>query len=199
MNYIYNIKINLKSNLINFYEWEENDNIQTLNRVVPYLISTKDYINILNMNVKLSKETFSKLILQNNICLFTNLIDCVCVHFNSKRIIDKISKLSLLEEREVLEDINKKNKIKLEYKVINSNNNYKLLTRKEERIINLINKFIEKNKEREKIIDYLYYEWFKCNKSNNKYNELLKVINGKYSKKHEEIYNIIKLIEFKSA
>ena len=33
MNYIYNIKVNLKDNLINFYEWEISDKITTLKKV----------------------------------------------------------------------------------------------------------------------------------------------------------------------
>ena len=56
MNYIYNIKVNLKDNLINFYEWEISDKITTLKKVKIFVINNYDYNNILKMNIKISKE-----------------------------------------------------------------------------------------------------------------------------------------------
>ena len=47
MNYIYNIKVNLKNNLINFYEWESNDKITTLKKTKIFVINNYDYNNIL--------------------------------------------------------------------------------------------------------------------------------------------------------
>ena len=39
MNYIYNIRVNLKDELINFYEWTNTDKITKLNKVKIYVIN----------------------------------------------------------------------------------------------------------------------------------------------------------------
>ena len=58
MNYIYNIEVNLKEKLINFYEWNSSDILTKVDRIPLYLVNTKDYIHILNMNIKLNKERY---------------------------------------------------------------------------------------------------------------------------------------------
>ena len=99
MNYIYNIKVNLKNNLINFYEWEANDKITTLKKTKIFVINNYDYNNILKMNIKVRKEFLENIELDNLICLFTNGVDIVCTKFNIDGTISKISKLDLEEER----------------------------------------------------------------------------------------------------
>ena len=65
MNYIYNIKVNLKNNLINFYEWEANDKITTLKKTKIFVINNYDYNNILKMNIKVRKEFLENIELDN--------------------------------------------------------------------------------------------------------------------------------------
>lgn len=199
MNYIYNIKVNLKEYLLNYYEWNEFDDVIRISKIPIYIVSTKDYINLLNMSVKLEKECLNCLELVNNMCLFTNLFDVICVNFAKDGMIDKISKLSLIEEASVLDELKDNNKIKLKYKLINKSNNYKLIPRYENKIINELIEYIESKKEDEKVIDYLYYEWFKNKKCNNKYDSLVKSINKNYSIKHDNFYKIIELIESKNV
>ena len=196
MNYIYNIKVNLKEYLINFYEWNETDEITTIDKIPLYLVNTKDYLNILNMNIKLNQDFNFNLV--NDMCLFTNSVDIICVHFTNN-IIDKISKLSLIEEDDTLDEIKGKDKIKLKYSLINKSNNYKLIPRFEEKIVNDIIEYINNNKNNEEIIDYLYYEWFNDKKSKNKYNDLINSINKEHSIKHDKLYKIIELIECKNV
>ena len=152
MNYIYNIKVNLKNNLINFYEWEPNDKITTLKKAKIFVINNYDYNNILKMNIKIRKEFLENIELDNLICLFTNGVDIVCTKFNIDGTISKISKLDLEEEREVLDEINYKVKTKLLYSRIDKNNNYKLTTRKEE---NIKNKLLD-NEIYSKVKDYSF-------------------------------------------
>lgn len=194
MNYIYNIKINLKNNLINFYEWEQNDKIISLKKAKIFVINNYDYNNILEMNIKIRKEFLKNIMLDNLICLFTNGVDIVCTKFNEDGTISKISKLDLEEEREVLDEINYKIKTKLFYSKIDKSNNYKLLTRKEERIKNKLLEFLNSSKENTELIDYLYYEWFNKTDSSNKYIELLNDIKNDYSSKHTRLLKIIELI-----
>ena len=199
MTYIYNIKVNLKENLLNFYEWSKNDNISIIKKIPIYLVSNKDYINLLNMSVKLDEDALNNLELVNSMCLFTNLVDVICICFTNEGIVSKISKLSLIDEDSVLDEVKDKDKIKFNYKIINKNNNYRLVPRYEEDLINELINYVKSKKEDEKIIDYLYYEWFKDKKSDNKYDELIKSINKKHSIKHDNLYKIIELIECKNA
>lgn len=191
MNYIYNIEVNLKEKLINFYEWNSSDILTKIDRIPLYLVNTKDYIHILNMNIKLNK----KINLVNNMCLFTNSVDVICVLFTNDGIIEKISKLKLIDESDVLDEISEKNKIELDYKIINKSNNYSFNPRYEENIVNELLEYVKSKKEDNNIIDYLYYEWFSDKKCNNKYEKLIKSINKKHSVKHDKLYKIIELIK----
>lgn len=194
MNYIYNIKVNLKDNLINFYEWESNDKITTLKKVKIFVINNYDYNNILKMNIKIRKEFLKNIELDNLTCLFTNAVDIVCIKFNTDGTISKISKLDLEEEREVLDEINYKVKTKILYSKINKENNYKLTTRREENIKNKLLDFLISSKDNTELIDYLYYEWSGKTSSSNKYDELLSSIKNEYSDKHNKLFKIIELI-----
>lgn len=194
MNYIYNIKVNLKDNLINFYEWEMTDKITTLKKVKIFVINNYDYNNILKMNIKIRKEFLKNIELDNLICLFTNAVDIVCIKFNTDGTISKISKLDLEEEREVLDEINYKVKTKILYSKINKDNNYKLTTRREENIKNKLLEFLISSKDNTELIDYLYYEWSGKTSSSNKYDELLSSIKNEYSDKHNKLFKIIELI-----
>lgn len=194
MNYIYNIKVNLKNNLINFYEWEMSDKITTLKKVKIFVINNYDYNNILKMNIKVRKEFLKNIELDNLICLFTNAVDIVCIKFNPDGTISKISKLDLEEEREVLDEINYKVKTKILYSKINKDNNYKLTTRREENIKNKLLEFLISSKDNTELIDYLYYEWSGKTSSSNKYDELLSSIKNEYSDKHNKLFKIIELI-----
>lgn len=194
MNYIYNIKVNLKNNLINFYEWESNDKITTLKKAKIFVINNYDYNNILKMNIKIRKEFLKNIELDNLTCLFTNAVDIVCIKFNIDGTISKISKLDLEEEREILDEINYKVKTKILYSKINKENNYKLTTRREENIKNKLLEFLISSKDNTELIDYLYYEWSGKTSSSNKYDELLSFIKDEYSDKHNKLFKIIELI-----
>ena len=191
MNYIYNIEVNLKEKLINFYEWNSSDILTKVDRIPLYLVNTKDYIHILNMNIKLNK----KINLVNNMCLFTNSVDVICVLFTNDGIIEKISKLKLIDESDILDEISEKNKIELDYKIINKSNNYSFNPRYEENIVNELLEYVKSKKEDNNTIDYLYYEWFSDKKCDNKYEKLIKSINKKHSVKHDKLYKIIELIK----
>lgn len=194
MNYIYNIHVNLKENLINFYEWNKKDKITNLSKVKAFIVNYYDYDRILKMNIKVRKEFLDTIKIDNYICLFSNNIDIVCCLFDKDGTIKKISKLDLNEEDDVLAEIESKSKTKLLYGSTNKSNNYKLTTRNENEIIDKLLDYIKESKNNTELIDYLYYEWFHSSKSKDKYNELVKNINSEYSDKHNELFKIIELI-----
>lgn len=190
MNYAYNIKVNLKEKLYNFYEWNEKDKIKIVNRIKIFFVSDKMYNDIVNMKVIFDKSFTNEL--TSNICLFSNDIDIVCTEIVNDKI-NKISKLDLIEEREILQQSNHKQS-KIKYKLIKNENNYTFRTRSEETKVDTILKYIEKEKNNEELITYLYYEWFSKLTGSDKYNKLTKAIKGEYNTKHEKILEIIKLI-----
>ena len=77
---------------------------------------------------------------------------------------------------------------------VNKTNNYKLTTRREEEVITKLLNYLNDSKNNTELIDYLYYEWFHNNKSNDKYNDLITEINSEYTEKHNELFKIIELI-----
>lgn len=195
MNYTYNIKVNLKNELINFYEWNKMDKIMVLKKVPVFKVNDNVYENIISGLVKVNDTFLDKISLSNYICIFCNDIDTICIKFDNKGKIDKLSKLDLIEEKDVLEDMRNKQKYKLEYKTIKNEISYSYNTRKENITINNLVKYIEKEKNNKEIIDYLYYEWF--NKNNNEKDKYLKLIDSikeKYSEKHDKLKKIVELI-----
>ena len=191
--YAYNIKVNLKKELINFYEWNSKDRITILDKVNVYVLNDEDYQNILSMNIKVEKEFLNNLY-NKNTCIFVCDIDSVCIKFNSDGTINMISKLDLEEEYDLLDEINLKNKIKLNYNIINKKNNYSFNTRQENEKINYLLEYLDTIKNEEETINYLYYECFNNKKTNNKYEKLKSTIKGDYSPLHDKIYDLVKLL-----
>lgn len=195
MNYEYNIKVNLKKELINFYEWNKNDKITILKKVPVFKVNDDTYSEFLNFNIKVNKKFIEKIELSNNICIFCTDIDSICIKFNIDGEIDKISKLDLLEEKDILDSMIGKSKYKLNYKKLSSKKIYSYNTREENKIINTLVEYLELKKDNKEIIDYLYYEWFNKNSNNkNKYEKLVESIKNEYNIKHQKLYEIIELI-----
>ena len=63
-----NIKVNLKEELYNFYEWKIEDDIKELSSVPCIKLNNKTYLNLLNNKIKIKEELLSKL--KTNICIF---------------------------------------------------------------------------------------------------------------------------------
>ena len=195
MNYIENIRVNFQKKLINFYEWDCNDNIILLEKIDVFKVDDNTYQDIILMNIKVDNTFLNSIKNSKNICIFFIDIDTICVKFNENGIIKEISKLTLEDEEDLLDEFDSIKEYKLKYKKIKNGNNYSYNTRSEDEIINRLNNYLNSNKEDSETINYLYYEWF--NRSSNckdKYNKLLKSINSEYSIKHEHLYDVIKLL-----
>lgn len=195
MNYIENIRVNFQKKLINFYEWDCNDNIILLEKIDVFKVDDNTYQDIILMNIKVDNAFLNSIKNSKNICIFFIDIDSICVKFNENGIIKEISKLTLEDEEDLLDEFDSIKEYKLKYKKIKNGNNYSYNTRSEDKIINRLNNYLNSNKEDIETINYLYYEWF--NRSSNckdKYNKLLKSINSEYSIKHEHLYDVIKLL-----
>lgn len=194
MNYTYNVTVNFNENLINFYEWNKDDNIKKLNKTLVYLVDLKTYKDIINKNVKVTQSFLDNLLTTDYTCIFTTEVDAICVKFDKDGYIKLLSKLLLLEERDILDDLTPKNQIILKYKKLsNKQVGYSRYTRYEKQNIEKILNFLNKEKDNTSLINYMYYEWFDTTKSNDKYNDLSTVVTQSYCEKHDKLLKVIDL------
>lgn len=199
MNYTYNIKINLKKDLINFYEWENNDNIITIKKIPVFTVSENDYSNIINKNIKVFDNFLNKISFSNYVCIFCTAVDAIVIEFNKKGFVNKLSKLTLEEESEVIDEFLNNKKYELKYEITETERNYSFNTREENYVKKQIYDFLVKEKLNDKTIEYLYFEWFGNTIGNKKYEMLTEAVLNDYSDNHEKLHKIIELIEYENV
>ncbi len=209
MNYISDVIVNWQkdNDLYDFYEWNINDKIEVLNYLPVIKISFLDFYKIKRYKVSLNEE-FVNLIKKDrlfgydyNICIITNRVEAIAIAIDKNNVVKEKSKLYFDTEREVL-DLNLK-ETQVEITIIEKT---KLtqeigLTRKEKENKKYIIQKLEtliKNNDIEQI-RYLYYEWFEDFNYNfdNMGKKLINAINKGWNEKHEKLYELLKLSEFK--
>ncbi len=205
MNFYYEIKLNFDDEqLLEFYEWEANDNLDNFKKIPLIKISTPLLQKIYSSEFIISDEFLNSIKGKSIVkkgdlltaCIFCDTKNCIAIEFND--IGKSVSRSNLL-----LEDEN--NICEIAYSLKNRNidiskiKEYKLKNnfRQEEKIKRIILtelKELYDNKDFEKL-KYLYYEWF--NLISEDYNEILKKsiedLNRGITKEQYNIYNLIKL------
>ena len=204
MSYIYDILLNFNKNLIEYFQWEETDNIKYVKKIMLFRTTTEVIIDFIDFEVLLDSSFTSnipKYDINNSeeavkICLITDGKIAIGLYIKNNKVL-LLSWLLLDEEYDALESsknlvlthINYQ-KLKPRKKQDNS------LTRKEKRIKEiLLNKidFLYKNKKNEEL-RYLYYEYTNKESSNIDYiYEYLKSSLNSFSFKHIELYNILSM------
>ena len=209
MIYIYDILLNFCDcdRIYDFYEWNNNDNIENIKKIKLVHVSSKVYDDILFYNFIVNKDFILKIYntcelygkKNNNIsylCLFSDGARVLAVEFNkdglsiykSKLLLDEETEISLLASNLEIYDLNYKKKDKV------LDDNY--LTRKELLIKKYLTKEIEdsfKYKKYDKL-KYLYQEYFDKDISSYKsmkdglINSLVFI-----DSKHKEIFNLLKI------
>lgn len=211
MIYIYDIILNLNEKLIEFFEWEENDNIKYIRKIPLFKINSKTIKHILNKEIKVSNELIDKIKYKTdfnenidienykNITLFCDNKIVIGVLFNEENKIDLISRLLLDEEQEILDFSSRIKEQEINYNVIKNEkqNQNNTLTRKEQEIkIELeqeINILYKENKVDK--LNYYFYEYYGkiINDKETVFKKLIESINNNFNDKHIELYEIIKL------
>lgn len=184
-----NIKVNLKEELYNFYEWKIEDDIKELSSVPCIKLNNKTYLNLLNNKIKIKEELLSKL--KTNICIFAGDYDTICILFDNTGKSIKYSKLLLNTERKIMPLILKEKPTKIEYENI-SKLNYSFLTRNTKDKLKTIKEYIIKNKNNKELIKYLYLEIFGI--VDKDYNKLINEIDNLNKEKVENIFEIIEIL-----
>lgn len=204
MVYIYDIILNFNDELIEFFEWEDNDNIKYIKKLP--LIRVEDSLikDILENDILFADDFLEQI--KNKTIYYDSKRDNypVIVLSNQDIVIAvllkendyKYSRLLLDEEYEVLNIADKLSVTKVDYtvkgkKILNSN-----LTRKERKIrgilLNEIDYLYNSNKLDK--LNYYYYEYF--NEINNNKEEVYKRLKnslGVIDERHIKLLEIVKL------
>ena len=210
MIYIYDIILNLLNSkrIYEFFEWEVSDSIENIKKIPLFVVSSDTLYDIVNNEVNLCDD-FLKLIKNKTLVfgdredqvikyafLLTNKECCYAFELNDQGNVIFKSSLLLDEEEEILSISKTMRLYDLKYELIKANNNYKSLTRKEEKKIEFIVKELNKTyKENEySKMDYLYQECFNKKSTYEKeYNKLLEIVSKNNKEIINKLYFILKL------
>lgn len=210
MNYIYDITLNLKENLYNFYEWKEEDYPEFVLKIPIFKIDEDAFIELKNNNIKINSsilkiiknqtEVYSpnKVITKKYISLFACDEEVIAIEFDDNGYSIKKSTLSIDEEEEVLDVITLIKMSMIDYKICSKSNLKTIFkTRNEKELMNKLENELNNlmNNKNYDALKYVFYEIYK-EKSDNYdkiYIKLLNIIKNSdiRSKKIDEIFNII--------
>ena len=169
MIYVYDILLNFNKDLIEYFEWEDTDNIKYAKKITLFKIDSKTMNDFLTKDI-VFEDNFVKTTLKYELdglkdkasyTLFTDGKIVIGIIIKNNRI-DLVSRLLIDEEEEVIDIAERVDFLDINYRVLNNKNNKDLLlTRKEKNIKEQLTKEInylysEKNSEK---LEYLYYEY----------------------------------------
>ena len=186
---INNITLNFLDKFYPFYEWLEDDNIETFKKVYVYKVKSNILQDLINNIVKIDLKY-----LKDYPLIFTDEYEFIAIDFDKNGISNYKSSLNLKDEFKIcnlicylkFENINYE-KIKKVNKPINSRYEEKI-----KKVLNLeINKLYENNNVDK--INYLYYEWFKREEDDIKkiINKMQKKLLLPITNDEKKIYNLI--------
>ena len=210
MNYIFDVCLNFNKELYDFYEWNKDDKVEFYLKIPIFRIEDEIIDNFIYHEIKVNNlflkkiynksQKYYKNIVKNNkySCILSSSNKCIGINFNDEGYIESKSYLSLEEETEVLEFSKFLKYSIIDYKIIKKNtikNNY--LTRKENKIINILTNYLSKlitNKEYEEL-EYIYYEIYGEKPMNIGVikQKLTNAINNSFYKRNEfyKLYNFV--------
>lgn len=204
MTYIYDILLNFNENLIEYFEWNEKDQVKYVKKSLLFKTTSKTIHDIIKNNVMIDKEFTSKIPKYemngmkgaSSLCLLTDGLIVIGILLRNDQV-EGISRLLLDEELEALEISENLKSIEIKYTILSPKKKKNMfLTRKEEVIKEKLENEITnlyKNKKYEKLM-YLYYE-FTNKESNNTeqiYKYMLDSLNN-FSEKHIKLFDILLL------
>ena len=197
MNYIYDVLLNFKYPFIEFFDWNNDDDIINVKRIPLSKINSKD-LNVLKYHkfkidisdIKGITKLFNSKNNYNSI-IYTDGFEAIAFKFDNKGICIGKSDLLLDEEKDILDNSISLNKINIEYKVIGIDNINLYKTRNEVKITNFLLKEIDKIDDIDKL-SYIYYECFSDDEVSK--NKLIKKIKTEWDDKYYKIYDFFKSI-----
>ena len=205
MGIIYDVLLNFNEELIEYFEWEDNDNVKYIKRVSLFKVNTSFLNDIVNYETVLDNSFVNKIpkydiggTLENgHVCLFTDGDIAIGVFIMDNKPI-LFSRLLLDEEFEVLEVSLSLEVLNISYTKLNmKNKSNSFLTRSERSFKENLSRKLDdlyKNKSYEELI-YLYYEYTNSENRNISYiyNFLKNSLND-FNEKHFKLLDIVSMV-----
>lgn len=209
MNYIYDILLNFKEDLYDFFDWNYSDEIEHIRKIPVFRIDCQSFKEIKENIVKFDAsfletinnktEIFNhKKVKQLNYAfLLSNGLEVLAFKCDEQFSSKYISKLLIDEDTEVIEVCEKLKEEKINYKIQSKRNIDVFKTRNDKDIIRYIKNELNlliKNQEYDKL-KYLYYECFdeKESKVSNIVKKINNCIDNNLNFNYMKIYNILKM------
>lgn len=202
MNYIYDILINFKYPLFDFYEWNKNDDIMNIRKIPLYRISRLDLECFKNNSFEILSildEIKNKTIVYSNhkrkiieyACILSDGVESIGLIFDKNGKCIGKSKLLIDEELEVLSIINKIEIKFIDYKVLKEDKIDYYKTCKELDTKNYLLREINKINDLDKL-NYLYYECFNMFSDNPK-EDIINSLDTNWDLVNNKIYDFLQL------
>ncbi len=168
MRYIFDILVNFRKNLYDFYDWNKEDEILNIRKIPIVKVSKEDYRAFYFSLVRVSDDFLEKIENKTDVfhriqfriikhaCILTDGVQAIAIKFENKEN-RLVSKLLFEEEEEVLELSEKMKEMNIAYQVL-EDKEFLLETRKETKMNAYIKKELQKLSN-EKLC-YLYFECF---------------------------------------
>lgn len=209
MNYIYDITLNFNEKLYNFYEWNNDDNIEFFLKIPVFrvekdvikdfiktnFIVEKSFLNKINNKSEMYNKKKNK---NNNTCLFSDGDIVLGVLFDEHGNSIKKSFLSIDEEEDILEYIKSVKYTLVDYKIKEKITIDFYNTRSELYKKNILKKYIKNlyNKKEFMKLKYIFYEVYNVKNDNENviYSKLLGLIENN-SNNIYKIENVISVLK----
>ena len=207
MNYIYDIVLNYKDLLYEFYDWNLSDNIKHIKKMPLFRVKKEVLYDLKNYEVKFN-ENFLKQILNkteffsNKNIRYLEYAFVICdddeiLAFEIKNNFVKLSRLIVEEELEILDMINKMDIFDISYVKMKKRKIENFKTRREMDLEKYLKKELKKLQD-ENIdkLKYIYYECF--DEQENDRNKIISKLNYELNKNFnllsEKLYAFFKLV-----
>lgn len=199
MNFIYDVLVNFKYPLIEFYDWDIDDDILNIKRIPLSKISSED-LNILKYHkfkidisdIKGLTKIFNDRKNSYTSIIYTDGNEALVFNFNDKGICISKSDLLLDEENDILDNSVSLKETIIKYEILSKDKIDLYKTRDQVEItkylLNQINKIDDLDK-----LNYIYFECFNEYKNVSKI-KLINRIKGKWDDKYYKIYDFFKSI-----
>ena len=203
MNFIYDILLNLNKQVIDFYDWNEEDKVVHIKKAPLFKVNSDFIKNLTNNCLKVSPtflqeifnktEIYSKKSIRNisYLAIFSDGQQAIAVKFDKQGISKQKSKFLIDEDIEINYLANHLKTYTINYKVIRFYNSEQNMTRFQKKCYFFIIDNI-KNLEDTKKIKYLNYELF-SDKSESK-QVLINNVKKNIQEQYLKMYNFFKLM-----
>ena len=172
---VYDILVNPKKIAYDFYEWDKEDRIKHIKKIVGFKVDSKTMIDFINSDIIVDPQFLNEIENKTEIfidreikkikyaCILFCDLECIYLSFDNKGNTVKRSKLLFDEADDIVRLGKKQKEIHIKYSIKSNIVKTKNYTRKEIKDINKLLNYINylHKKEKSDVLKYLYYECFK--------------------------------------